>query len=77
MVKHSFKVGDKVRLKDHINFRCKGMVLTIIKEAGDDFSKYIHVTYNGVRGSYFPLESNEIEYAIRIGEQLVFNFMKG
>lgn len=77
MVKRSFKVGDKVRLKDHINFRCKGKVLTIIKEVGDDFNKYIYVTYNGIWGSYYPLLPNEIEHTVKVGEQLMFSFMKG
>lgn len=75
MDRKGFKIGDKVKLKDCVNFRCKGKVLTIVKEAGDDFSKYLHVTYEGIKGSYFPLKSDEIEHAVRIGEQLLFSFM--
>lgn len=75
MNKHSFKIGDSVKLKDHISFTCKGKVLTITKEAGDDYSRYIHVVYEGVRGLYFPLLPDEIEPAVKVGEQLLFSFM--
>lgn len=70
-----FRVGDKVRLKDHVNFRCGGKVLIVVKKAGDDFSKYIHVTWEGLTHGYFPLFPDEIEYVPRKGEQLLFSFM--
>jgi hypothetical protein len=75
MEKHNFKIGDKVKLKDWVRFSCKGKVLIVVKEAEDDFSRYIHVTYEGVWGSYFPLLPDEIEPAIKVGEQLMFSFM--
>ena len=71
-----FKVGDKVKLKSHVNFRCKGKILTIIKEAGVNGNRYIHVTYEGLRWGYFPLHPHEIEKVTTKGQQLLFNFME-
>lgn len=72
---HNFKKGDKVKLKNPRQFKCGGKILTIIKEAGKNNDKFIHVTYEGSTGGYFPLYPDEIEYILRKGEQLLFSFM--
>ena len=73
MVKHNFKVGDKVRLKDPKVFPHLGTkILTVI-----DFSnKFANVRHKGmIKGAYFPLYPCEIEHIIKVGEQLLFAFM--
>ena len=73
MNEHNFKIGDKVRLKDHVNFKCKGKVLTIVDL--DCGYKYIPVKWEGMRWAYFPLLPSEIEHLVKVGEQLLFSFM--
>ena len=77
MDKKSFKKGDKVKLKNPRQFKCGTKVLTVIKEAGKDNNKFIHVIYEGITWEYFPLYSDEVKYAISKGQQLIFSFMKG
>ena len=76
MVKHSFKVGNTVKLKPRYVklFPSVGaQTLTIVEgECGD---RYIPVWHKGMKWTYFPLKPCEIEHAIKVGEQLLFNFM--
>jgi len=76
MVRYNFKIGDNVKLKNPRQFRCGAKVLTIVKEA-EDSNKYLHVTYEGINYTYFPLLPHEIEHVSRKGEQLTFSFMEG
>lgn len=75
MVEKGFKIGDKVKLKNPASFSCGDKVLTIIKEAGKDNNKFIYVTYEGESCKYFPLYPDEVELAVKVGEQLTFAFM--
>ena len=72
MDNHNFKIGDRVRLKDPRPFPHLGTrVLTII-EIED---KFINVEDKQVDCGYFPLYPIEIERAIKVGQQLLFDFM--
>jgi len=73
VVKHNFKIGDKIKLKNPKSFSLGTATLVIVRFDGE----YIKVTWGGVSKREFPLLPNEIEIAIRVGEQLMFNFMKG
>lgn len=74
MIKHNFKLGDKVKLKEgvHSPLTCEGKILTIIAFVDN----YIFVTYPGISYDYFPLYSDEIEHIkTKKGKQLMFQFM--
>ena len=74
MVKHSFKIGDKVKLKDPKQFVFGRKILTIVE--GNCGDKYIPVIFEGMEVSgYFPLYPHEIEKVNVIGQQLLFSFM--
>lgn len=75
MIKHNFKVGDKVKLKSNYVdiFRLQG---TKVGEIIEFDGKYIRVKFKG-RLWGFPYISHEIEHAVGVGEQLQFAFMKG
>lgn len=71
MKKHNFKIGDKVQLKNPKSFSLSIETLTIIRLE----YKYIKVIWGGVKEREFPLYPDEIEPAVRVGEQLQFSFM--
>ena len=78
MIKHSFKVGDTVKLKSRYVKRFPSVgaqILTVVE--GDCREEYIPVWHKELKWAYFPIKPCEIEYVVRVGEQLVFNFMKG
>lgn len=77
MDRKGFKIGDKVRLTDPPDWgkvtKGKGLIV--------GFDSYIRVDWQGTlgrgMGSYYPHKVNEIELAVKVGEQLMFEFMKG
>ncbi len=74
MVKHSFKIGDKVKVKyPYIKYFKQGTKIGEIVKFNRD---YIRVKYDG-RSTPFPCKPNEIELVVKVGEQLTFAFMKG
>ncbi|KKN73114.1 hypothetical protein LCGC14_0404230 [marine sediment metagenome] len=75
MVKHSFKKGDKVKLKPEFINRF-GQKTKVGKVVGFD-NLYVLVQYKGNDYGGFPYLPTEIEPAIKVGEQLQFDFMKG
>lgn len=72
MDKKSFKIGDKVRLKNPESFLLSTEILTIIRFE----EKFIKVIWGGRKEREFPLYPDEIEYVSRKGEQLMFSFME-
>ena len=85
MIKHSFKIGDKVKYTGNIYEGAVGKIGIITKIKGDCIS----VMYNtGIcvvcsdpdcgRGKTNTLwsRSSDIEHAVKVGEQLLFNFME-
>ena len=76
MVKHSFKIGDKVKLKDPTQFAFGRKILTIV--AGDCGDVYMPVIFEGMKvQGYFPVKPCEIEKVNIKGQQLLFSFMEG
>ncbi len=73
MNKHSFKIGDKVRLKNPKSFSLGTETLTIV--CFDQ--KFIKVIWGGMKEREFPLYPDEIEKVNVIGQQLLFSFMEG
>ena len=73
MIKHSFKIGDKVTLKNPKSFSLGTEILTIVRFNG----RYIKVTWGKSKEREFPLLPNEIKYVVVKGQQLLFSFMKG
>ena len=84
MVKHSFKIGDKVKYTGHIYDGVEGKTGIIIVIRGDCIS----VRYNtdicvvcgdpdcqGGKTDTLWSKLSEIEHATRVGQQLLFNFM--
>lgn len=71
MVKAKFKVGDKVKLNGTRSFYCLGNNPLTIDHFEEEF---IMVEYG--RRDAFPLLASEIEYAVKVGQQLLFSFMK-
>ena len=79
MIKHNFKIGDRVRLKNGsycgIYSKDTGKVVGI--------KRYIEVLWGESLGkrlcsnTAYPHKPNEIEHAAKVGEQLLFNFMEG
>ena len=70
----SFKVGDKVKLRDSQQFAFGRKVLTIV--AGDCGDEYIPVIFEGMKvQGYFPIKPCEIEKVNIKGQQLLFSFM--
>ncbi len=76
MVKHSFKIGDKVKLKGSycgVSSKATGKVVGV--------RGYIEVLWGGDllerlgRGRKYPHTAYEIEHAAKVGEQLQFSFM--
>lgn len=68
MNKKGFKVGDKVRLKDPRGWAIGGVGVVV------GFDGYIRVTWSirsGASGVSFPHLADEIEHAVRVGEQLM------
>lgn len=74
MDKESFKIGDKVKLKEPKDWGCIGGIGTVMY-----FDNYIRVTWEKGEwaGENFPHFAREIEHTVRIGEQLLFKFMEG
>lgn len=73
MDKKGFKIGDRVKLKEGYFFGCRGKTLTVTAfENG-----YVYVIWDGINAEYFPLYPDEIESAVKVGEQLLFSFMRG
>ena len=74
MSNHNFKIGDKVKLKpSYIRQFKQGTKHGEVIGFND---KYIRVKYKG-RECGFPYKPNELEFVVKVGEQLMFNFMKG
>ena len=71
MIKHNFKIGDKVKLKNPRSFSLGTETLTIIRFD----KKFIKVAWGELKEREFPLYPHEIEYVPRKGEQLLFSFM--
>ena len=78
MIKHNFKIGDKVKLKGSfcgISGNDTGKVVKV-KVGG-----YIRVLWGGDlgrklgKGDLYPHTPHEIEHIVKVGEQLLFNFM--
>ena len=72
MDKKGFKVGDKVRLKDPKSFSLGIETLTIVRFE----QKFIKVAWGKAKNGEFPLYPNEIEFVVKVGEQLQFAFMR-
>lgn len=77
MIKHSFKIGDKVKLKNS-DFWDMGNPIGVVIV----FDRcYIRVSWKGTKweegksGTY-PHLPKEIKHTVKVGEQLLFNFMK-
>lgn len=76
MIKHNFKVGDKVKLKSCYVKRFPSVgaqTLTIV--GGNCGDRYIHVWHKELVWKYFPLKPCEIEHVVVKGQQLLFSFM--
>lgn len=74
MSNHNFKIGDKVKLKsDYIHlFPQRTKVGKVIGFDGI----FVLVAYSGVHyKDGFPYRPKEIEFTVRVGEQLLFDFM--
>lgn len=78
MIEHNFKIGDTVKLKGSycgISSNATGKVVEI--------RGYIVVDWGGDliarlgKGRPYPHLSQEIKHAAKVGEQLMFAFMKG
>ncbi len=76
IAKYNFKVGDTVKLKGSycgISGNDTGKVVEV--------RRYVCVLWDGYlltrlgRGRAYPHKPQEIEYAARVGEQLMFSFM--
>jgi hypothetical protein len=74
MVKESFKIGDKVKLRPAYvkRFTKQG---TKVGEIIEFNSSYIRVKFAG-RPWGFPYKKYEIEHVVRVEEQLEFAFMR-
>lgn len=76
MTKHSFKIGDTVKLK---GFYCGISSNDAGKVVG--IGGYINVLWGGSllerlgQGRCYPHRPDEIELVVKIGEQLQFSFM--
>lgn len=69
-----FKIGDKVKLTNPLQWSTETMGIGEIVA----FDTYIRVNWGKtVLGNYYPHLAREIEHAADIGEQLLFDFMKG
>ena len=71
MDKKGFKVGDRVKLKNPRDFSHLGSMILTIMEFDSKF-----VLVNWGCAETFPLYPNEIAHAVRVGEQLMFAFMR-
>ena len=71
MIKHNFKIGDKVELKNPGTFSLGIDVLTIVRIE----KQFIKVIWGGVKKREFPLYPCEIKHVVKIGQQLLFSFM--
>ena len=74
MIKHNFKIGDKVKLKNPKPFPHLGTRVLIILGSDD---KFVFVEDKHGSSGYFPLYPKEIDHVVKVGEQLLFQFMKG
>ena len=70
-MEHNFKIGDKVKLKEPELWGIGGIGTVM------SFDTYIRVTWSeGGNSAYnFPHLAREIECVVKIGEQLLFQFM--
>jgi hypothetical protein len=76
MNKHSFKVGDEVKISTKFPVLCDVGKVCIITEIKSPQSLFDYsVKEKG--GGYWncPVTEDEIESVIKVGEQLLFNFM--
>ena len=74
MIKHNFKIGDKVSLKGSSYCGVSGNDIGVVTS----LHCYIEVLWQGYLGKKlgcYPHKPNEIEHAIKVGEQLLFSFM--
>ena len=74
MIKHSFKIGDIVKLRN--GFYCGIYSKDTGKVAAIKY--YVEVMWSGElrkRLNYYPHKPEEIEHAVKVGEQLMFSFM--
>ena len=75
MIKHNFKIGDKVKLT-LVHIHMFPQTTEIGKVVGFD-DDYILVSYNGCPYKEgFPYVEGEIESVVKVGEQLLFSFME-
>lgn len=75
MKNSGFKIGDKVKLKPQ--WRKTFPQTTEVGEVAGLDKNYILVTYDGCAYKEgFPYMPNEIEHAVKVGEQLQFKFME-
>ena len=72
MIKHNFKIGDKVTLKNPGSFSLGIETLTIIRFE----QNFIKVIWGGVKEREFPLYPCEIKHIVKVGQQLLFSFME-
>lgn len=72
MDKRGFKVGDRVKLKEPKKWSVGGIGIIT------GFDIYIRVKWEngGHRKDNFPHLPRELEHAIKVGQQLEFNFMR-
>ena len=72
MDREGFKIGDKVKIKNPNDWNMNIRIGTIV-----GFDTYIRVTYEGgnVVWNRYPHLAREIEHVVKVGEQLLFNFM--
>lgn len=77
---NNFKIGDKVKI---VNFHDKEVIGEVgaIIEVKDFFSEFAYsIRWDKIPPNYcktIPLYENEIELAVKVGEQLLFCFMEG
>jgi len=72
MSEHNFKKGDKVKLRKP---KCWSMGDSVGEVVGFD-PPFIRVTWKGkVYQEDYPHLVREIEYVMKVGEQLTFGFM--
>lgn len=76
IAKHNFKIGDRVKLKYAHDWENIGDIIGVIIRFT---APYIRVDWGGEQKwkRDYPHLPKEIEHTIKVGEQLLFSFMKG
>lgn len=75
MDKHSFKIGDRVKLKGGSYCGISGNDIGIVKDSKGYYIEVLWTGYLKERLGYYPHKVSEIEPAVKVGEQLLFSFM--